>query len=170
MPDLTPIGYIIDQSQKCIGKRSIQFKYINGITNNVEARYEDISIPGRSEPIPQYDSTGYDIYPITIQLATAEEEGFRTTAEDTWSDYLFIKSFQYPEYGPTWRIARKPPHLALLSIGNKFLQVGQIRGVNGDWSESPIDENGRPHIIKVTFNFYVLHEEPLSYEQVKAGY
>jgi hypothetical protein len=166
MSDLTPVLRIIDT----VDGSQIQTRFFSVGPNNVNARYESVSVPGRSEPYKFYDATDFDMYSVNLQLVSLEEEGSIHTIDQVWNEYLWLKSFQYPQYGNTWLQARKPPRQIHLVIGSGYYKTGTIESPSFDWSESPLDERGKPHIIKVNFTLNVINSQPLSFEQVRAGY
>lgn len=146
----------------------IKFYYMSGLTNTVEARYEEVSVPGRSEPHVFYTDTTLDRYDVSIQLASSVSESDIRTAKNVWYEYEFLKSFQFPDYGGYLRGGPvKPPHRVILTIGNYFSMLGIIRSPVFDWKDSTVDLDGYPHIINCSFSFFAINDTPLGMAEIR---
>lgn len=155
-------GYIIDK----VDSKYITFKYYQGLSNSVSAEYNDQGIFGRSEPHSVYSKTGPDTFQFNLILTTGEEEGDTGTTDELWADYLFLKSFQFPDYGNLKDGPIKPPHNVIIRIGNFFRKEGEIRSPVFDL-DSPTDSRGYPYIIKATFTFRVVHKIPVDINDIR---
>lgn len=162
-------GRLID----LVDRTQIEFRYLNAWSNEVAAQYEEGGVVrGRTEPNHFYSHTGSDTYSFTIQLAASSDEGDRRTADDVWSDYLFLKSTQYADYRPPGSQLKigpvKPPHLMLLIIGSVRLK-GTVRNPSFKL-DGPVDENHHPYIIECSFTFVIENEEVPDLYDIREGY
>lgn len=158
-------GYIADVETN----DSIEFRFFDPIENNVDAVYEAGDVRGRSEPHHFYVQTGPDTYAISLHLVASVDQNDEGTTEDLWLHSLFIKSFQYPDYGLIKKGMTLPPKHAILILGNFFEKTGIIKGYAATWN-FPNDNLGYPHSINCRFTFEVVHDRPLDYKDIRAGY
>lgn len=158
-------GYIIDVTDT--GK-SISFDYFKPLNEDIAAEYEDASVRGRSEPHSFYAQTSADTFQFEIQLVASTNEGDSGSPKDIYDDYLFLKSFQYPDYGDNYTGPVRPPRLAKIVIGNFFRKKGQIRSP-GFTFNMPLDEEGYSYVIDVRFSFRVVNDIPLDFRRVRQG-
>lgn len=159
------VGRIIDK----ITRKSVEFKYFSGLGNSLSANYEEEDgIIGRSEPHTYYRSTGADTFNLTIQLSVGAEQKDNRTTKDVYDDYLFLKSFQFPDYGNNKAGPLKPPHEVILIIGNFLRKTGIIFSPTFKL-DSVADENGYPHVIEVAFTFKVINKTPLDCNDIIIG-
>lgn len=157
-------GYIIDK----VDSKFLTFTYYQGLSNSVSAEYHDQGIHGRSEPHSVYVKTGPDTYQFNLTFAASDSEGDSRTAEDVWNDYLFLKSFQFPDYSSGKQGPVKPAHEVIIRIGNFFRKEGVIRDPSFDLNATT-DTKGFPHQIKCTFTFRVIHKGAIDLYDVRNG-
>jgi len=157
-------GFIIDRST---GDR-IKFKYFDPLTENVRAEYDEAPVRGRSEPHLFYQQTGPDNYNFSLKLVASVDEVDGGTPQQIHQQYLFIKSFQFPDYGQGYLGPVRPPHHAIILIGRFFRKKGAIQDPSFTFS-FPLDENGYPYQIECRWTFRVLNDRPLDYMDVRTG-
>jgi len=157
-------GHIIDY----VTKDSVKFLYFEDIDNNVGAVYDEVDVRGRSEGHMFYSHTGPDTYSLSIRLAASVDQYDKGDAKQLWSDYLFIKSFQFPDYGGDSMGPVLPPRKAIIQIGKWFKKVGAIVQPRGSFL-SPYDEDGYPMVIDVQFTLRVINTTPLDLYQIRIG-
>jgi hypothetical protein len=158
-------GHIIDFESR---GDSIKFLYYGDIQNAVEPVYEESAVRGRSEEHIFYSHTGAETYNFEIRLAASVDERDGGTTRKIHDDYLFIKSFAYPDYGTGLKGPVKPPRKAIITIGTWFNKPGVIKSPNGTFVR-PFDANGFPYIIDVTFTFRVVSPTPRDLFDIRAG-
>lgn len=166
-------GHIIDYDvrrdpTRNIGRSEVKFLYYEDLETGFDPVYEDQSVRGRSEEHIFYSHTSGETYSLSIKLVSSVDEGDGKTAKDAFKDYLFIKSFAYPDYGAAFQGPTLPPRKALITIGKWFRQVGVIRSPAATFSKV-CDEDGYPHTIDVRFQFRVINHRPLSMRDIRAG-
>jgi hypothetical protein len=148
-------GRIIDKTTK----KSMEFRYFSGLGNTIAANYEEEDgVIGRSEPHVFYKNTSADIFNLTIQISASSEEKDTRTAKDVWDDYLYMKSFQLPDYGSNRSGPVKPPHQVILIVGNGFFRKTGIIKTPTFKMDGVADENGYPHVIEISFVFQVISQ------------
>jgi len=157
-------GYVIDRDD---GTR-IEFRYFQPLSEDVAAEYDEMPVRGRSEPHSFYSQTGPDTWQFSLKLMASVDQGDGGTPRKIYDDYLFLKSFQYPDYGPSFVGPVKPPRQAIITIGTFFRKKGQIRTPSFTFN-APYDENGFPHSIDCNFTFRVINDLPLSFSDVRRG-
>lgn len=148
--------------------KSIKFLYFSGISEPTEPQYEEATVRGRSEEHIFYSHTSANALPFAITLAASVDEKDNGTAKKIWADYLFIKSFGFPDYGEDNKGPVRPPKKAIITIGKWMRKLGVLRSINGEF-QPPYDEDGFPMIIQVTFNLRVINATPLSLFDVRAA-
>ena len=148
--------------------KSINFLYFGNISEAVEPQYEEATVRGRSEEHIFYSHTSAATLPFAITLAASVDEHDNGNAKKTWLDYLFIKSFGYPDYGVDNKGPVRPPKKAIITIGKWLRKLGVLRSINAEF-QAPYDEDGLPMIIQVTFNLRVINAAPLSLYDVRAA-
>ena len=158
-------GYIIDVEDT--GK-SVRFSYYENIGNSIEPVYDDVAVRGRSEEHIFYSHTSAETYSFSIRLAASVDEADGGTTKKIWEDWLFIKSFAYPDYGRAARGPTKSPRKPRITIGTWFKEEGVIRSPQATFVP-PYDEQGFPHIIDVQFTFRVVSSKPRGYSDIRAG-
>lgn len=166
-------GHIIDYDarrnpSRNIGRSSIKFLYYEDIETAVDTVYEDQSVKGRSEEHVFYSSTGGENYSFSIRLPSSVNESDDGNAKKSHQDYLFIKSFAYPDYGPSFKGPTLPPRKAIITIGRWFKEVGVIKSPSATFSKV-CDQDGYPHITDVRFQFRVINSRALSFRDIRAG-
>lgn len=147
---------------------AISFKYFEPLAEDVTAEYDEVAVRGRSEPHCFYHQTSADMYNFNIRLVASVDENDTTDTSSIYSDYLFLKSLQYPDYGRSYSGPVKPPHKVSIVIGDFFRKKGLIKNPRFSFL-SPYDSSGYPHIIDCSFSFRVINTKPLSYIDVRAG-
>lgn len=158
-------GFIQDREDLT---KSIKFLYFQEITNNVNANYEETDIRGRSESHPFYLSTSADTYNLDIKLVASVDENDAGTTKKIHNDYLFLKSFQYPDYLTGDGGVFKPPRQVIIVIGSFFRKRGIIKEPSFVF-RSPYDEKGFPHAIDCAFTFRAVHYPALGLEDIRRG-
>jgi hypothetical protein len=164
--------YIIDYESdqfpsKLVGKYFVKIKFYEDIEGSVSPVYDEVSVRGRSEEHVFYSHTGGDNYNFNLRLAASAEQNDGSNAEEIYRDFLFIKSFNYPDYGINNQGPLLPPRKAIITIGRWFKKVGIIKDVNETFSKT-CDENGYPLIIDVRFQFRVINLRPMSMRDIRA--
>jgi len=162
MPVVT--GYIISRLD---GER-MSFKYFRPLSEDVAAEYEDVGIRGRSEPFSFYAQTGPDMWAFELKLMASVDQNDGGNPRRAYDDYLFLKSFQFPDYGPGFAGPVKPPPQAIITVGSFFRKKGEIRQPRFTFN-FPLDENGFPHSIDASFTFRVINDLPLDFRDVRRG-
>ena len=157
-------GYIIEYPT---GK-NISFEYFEDIEDNVEAQYDEGVVRGRSEEHAFYSHTTANTNSFQIRLVASVDESDNRDAKKIWNEYLFVKSFQYPDYGPSRKGPIAPPKKAIITIGSWYRNTGIIKGVQGTL-QKPYDEEGYPMIIDVRFTFRIVRAVPASLFDIRAG-
>lgn len=167
-------GYIIDYGAKVrgfnafgSGRDSVKFLYYEDIEGGVEPVYEEQSVRGRSEEHVFYSHTSGQSDGFSIRLPASVDEGDGGSNLQTWLDFLFIKSFVYPDYGEDDKGPIMPPRKAILKIGQWYQEVGVIKGFGYTFSKV-CDAKGYPHIIDVRFQFRVINARALSVKNIRA--
>lgn len=163
------IGYVIDYDTRDHGKAVdyVTFEYFQDLDNSVAATYTDQDVHGRSEPHLFYGNTGPDTYNFEIKLVASVNEADGGTTKSIYDSYLFLKSFQFPDYGEGNYGPPLPPHQVIISIGKLFRKRGVIQSPSFTL-HSPYDEDGYPHSITARFTFRVVNPTPLSYRNVRS--
>lgn len=162
-------GQIIDRGGAGeLGGDRIIFKYYQPITDSVEAEYDEVGVRGRSEPYVFYTQTGPNTYNFDIRLAASADEADEGSTRRLWSDYLFLKSFQYPDYGPGNVGPVSPPRQVIIRLGTTFRHRGVIKSPSFTLLE-PYDELGYPYLIDCQFVFRVINDRPLSFRDIRSG-
>lgn len=160
-------GLLIDRESRAQGQVDfIDFLFWNPVTNQVAATYDEAVVRGRSEPHAFYLSTGEDTYQFDIRLVTSAFQGDGGTSRLAYYKYLFLKSFQYPDYGEGKVGPVRPPRTAILVIG-KFLRM---KGIIKDPSftfHKPYDLDGYPQIIDCTFTFRQVNNRPKDFRDIR---
>ena len=100
--------------------------------------------------------------------ASVDEADQGTTAK-LMADYSYLKSFQFPDYGPGNLGPVRPPHQVCITVGKFFRYKGVIEAPSFTFLP-PYDEQGYPNIIEAHFTFRVVNDSPLSFDQVRRGY
>jgi hypothetical protein len=166
-------GHIIDYevrrdaSRQIKGRSSIRFLYYEDIEANVEPVYEEQSVRGRSEEHVFYSHTSGEVNSFSIRLPASVDESDNRTPQQTWKEYLFIKSFAYPDYGESFKGPILPPRKAIITIGKWYRKVGVIKSPSATFSKV-CDEDGYPLIIDVRFQFRIINSRPLSLRDIRA--
>jgi len=155
-------GYITD----LIDGTSIRFLYFEPITENLDAQYDEPPVRGRSEPHLFYSQTGADHYSFNITFAASVDALDGGSTEMIYTQYLFLKSFQYPDYGLNNVGPVQPPHKVAITIGRFFRKKGVIIQPSFNF-HPPYDTNGYPHRIECQFTFRVINDTPLSLSDVR---
>jgi len=158
------IGYVIDYESK----ESISFLYFDDIDGGPEPQYDEQPVRGRSEEHIFYSHTTAEAYNFRIHLHASVDESDRGTTRQNYKNYLFVKSFAYPDYGVDTKGPLLPPRKAIITIGEFFRKTGVIKAPTASFKR-PFDENGYPHIIEVGFTFRVIHSRPLDLHDIRAG-
>lgn len=158
------IGKIIDK----VDRNFISFVYYSGLGNSVEAQYTEENVRGRSEPHDFYQFTSADVYNLSIQLVASYMEGDNRTAKDVHKDYLFLKSFQFPDYGENNIGPVKKPHEVIIKIGNYFRGEGTIRTPRFNL-DSIVDEDGYPYVVGCEFTFKIHRPQLADYLGIRGG-
>jgi hypothetical protein len=131
------------------------------------ATYEDQIVRGRSEEHIFYSNTSADLYNFTAKLVASVDQGDGRNAKTIWKEYLFLKSFQYPDYnygkGPVGS-----PRRALITIGKWFNYMGVIKDPGATFSRI-CDEDGYPLVIDIRFMFRVINTTPRDYRDILSG-
>jgi len=148
--------------------RSLKFLYFNEIEDLVAAQYDDAVVRGRSEPHLFFSHTSANTFAFSVQLAASVDESDNGDPKILWDDYLFFKSFQYPDYGDDDKGPIAPPKKAIITIGNWFRKVGVIRDPSGTF-KPPYDSDGYPYHIDIRFTFRIINPVPLSMFDVRFG-
>ena len=163
------IGTIVDLDEERGRKRghvtSMDFLYFGPITNNVAAEYSEEPVRGRSEPHPFYSGTGEDTYSFSIKLMASVDQGDGGTPLKAWNSYLYLKSFQFPDYGENNQGPIRPPRQCIISIGKLFRKRGIIKQPSFSFNP-PYDADGYPHSIDCSFTFRVFNEVARSYTDI----
>lgn len=157
-------GFVIDRED---GTR-LKFLYFDPISEDVSADFEEVPVRGRSEPHVFYSQTGPDSYSFNIHLHASVDEYDGGTPQRIHSQYLFLKSFQFPDYGPGYLGPIKPPHQVIILIGQFFRKKGIIKQP-GFTFHPPYDTNGFPYHIECRFTFREINDTPRSYDDVRSG-
>jgi len=166
-------GHIIDYDARRSPSRgtekdSVKFLYYEDIETSVDTVYEDQSVRGRSEEHVFYSHTSGESYSFSVRLPSSVNESDGSNAKKSYQDYLFIKSFAYPDYGPSFTGPTIPPRKAIITIGRWFKEVGIIKSPSATFSKV-CDEDGYPHLIDVRFQFRVINSRALSFRDVRAN-
>jgi len=164
-------GHIIDYDvrrdpSRNIGRSSIRFLYYEDLDTGFDPVYEEQSVRGRSEEHLFYSHTSGETYSFAIRLVSSVDEADGRTAKRAFQDYLFIKSFAYPDHGPAFQGPTLPPRKALITIGKWFKEVGVVKGPGATFSKT-CDEDGYPHVIDVKFQFRITNTRPLSLRDIR---
>jgi hypothetical protein len=165
-------GYVIDYESdlfpsKLIGKYHVKFLYYEDVEGGVEPTYDSVMVRGRSEEHEFYSHTSAENYNFSIHLPASVEQADDSNAEKTYQDYLFIKSFAYPDYGINNQGPILPPRKAIITIGNYFKKVGLIKSPT--WTFSRVcDPNGYPLFIDMRFAFRVINIRPMSLRDIRS--
>jgi hypothetical protein len=144
----------------------IVFLYYEDIDEGYDPVYEDQVVRGRSEEHSFYSHTSAESESFAIRLAASVNENDESDAKKIWNDYLFIKSFAYPDYGIGNLGPIKPPRKAIITIGRWLRKVGSIRSPSATFSKV-CDEDGYPLIIDVKFQLRVINPSPRSFREVR---
>lgn len=160
------VGAIIDYEtrHRGLGRSSIQFLYFDAIDSGAEANYDEQMVRGRSEEHVFYSHTTGESDSFSIKLPASTQQGDEGDAKKTWQDFLFIKSFSYPDYDGGLVL---PPRKAIITIGQWYQKVGVIKGLAYTFSQV-CDEDGYPHVIDVRFQFRVIHARALGMRDIRA--
>ena len=159
------VGKIIDYTKD---SKTVEFLYYNDISDNYGAVYDEPDVRGRSEEHIFYQSTKANTYSFDIQLVASVNQADGGTPEKIYNDYLFIKSFQYPDYGLGYNGPILPPRKVLITIGKFFRKQGVITEPSGTFLK-PYDENGYPYVIEVRFTLRVINPRPLDLNDIRRG-
>lgn len=166
-------GYIIDYQLRdfseaaVTGKNAVKFLYYEDIEGGVDPVYEDQSVRGRSEEHVFYSHTGGEVDSFSLRLPASVDQSDNGSNLETWKQFLFIKSFAYPDYGVNNQGPVLPPRKAIITIGKWYRKVGVIRGLSQTYSKV-CDSEGYPHLIDVRFQFRIINHRPLSLHDVRA--
>lgn len=167
-------GYIIDYGARVrgfnafgSGRDFVKFLYYEDIEGGVEPTYEETAVRGRSEEHIFYSHTSAQADSFAIRLPASVDDSDDGSNLKTWQDFLFIKSFVYPDYGEDNQGPIMPPRKAILQIGNWYRHVGVIKGFSYTFSKV-CDARGYPHIIDVRFQFRIVNIRPLSLKDIRA--
>lgn len=165
-------GYIIDYESdlfpsKLVGKYHVKFLYYDDIEGGVDPAYDDVTVRGRSEEHAFYSNTSAENYSLAIHLPASVDSADDGNAEKIYQDYLFIKSFAYPDYGINNQGPILPPRKAIVVIGNYFKKVGLIK--SSSWTFSRVcDPNGYPLFIDMRLTLRVINIRPLSLRDIRS--
>lgn len=151
-----------------IGRSFIDFFYYEDIDGGVDPVYEEQVVRGRSEEHILYSHTGAESDSFAIKLPASVDESDNGSNEETWKQFLFIKSFVYPDYGEQGLGPILPPRKAIITIGSWYRKVGVIRGLSQTYSKV-CDAKGYPHLIDVKFTFRVINLKPLSLRDIRVN-
>lgn len=166
-------GYIIDYGVRKRGLSSysdrdhVRFLYYDDIEGGVDPVYEEQAPRGRSEEHVFYSHTSGQNDSFSIRLPASVNEGDTGDAKQTWRDFLFIKSFVYPDYGESGVGPIYPPRKAILRIGGWYRNVGVLKSFAYTFSKL-CDADGYPLIIDVRFQFRVINAKPMSLRTIRA--
>jgi hypothetical protein len=162
-------GHIIDPDATGGEINRVKFLYYQDIENSIEATYDEVGVRGRSEPHPFYLETGPDIYTFDIKLVASVNESDDGSTSKIHNDYLFIKSFQYPDYGIAASGPIRPPRQAIITIGRWFNKKGIIKSPSFVF-HAPYSSEGFPQSIDVRFTFRVTNTIPLDMTDIRTGF
>lgn len=144
----------------------LKFLYFDTITEDFGANYDPQSVRGRSEPHMFYSDSNSNTYSFTIKLVASVDEADQGTTNKLYEDYLFFKSFSYPDYGENNQGPVRPPHRVIMMIGNWFNEMGII--IQPRVTHSQVcDSKGFPLFLDVSFTFNVINKTPKSYLDVR---
>jgi hypothetical protein len=144
----------------------VKFLYYEDIEGGVDAVYEEQSVRGRSEEHVFYSHTSGVIDNFSIRLPASVDEKDSGNAEKSYKDFLFIKSFNYPDYGINRQGPVLPPRKAIITIGKFYKEVGIIKGLSYTFSRT-CDFLGYPLVIDVRFAFRVINAKPQSLQDIR---
>jgi hypothetical protein len=156
-------GYIVDFEDTT---QVVKFLYYEDITEDFGANYDAQSVRGRSEPHIFYSDSNPNTYTFQIKLAASVDEKDHRDAKQIYKEYLFIKSFSYPDYGIQGAGPVRPPHKVIVHIGDWFSEMGIIIQPHAVHSKV-CDEDGFPLFIDVSFTFQVVNQIPKSYRNIR---
>jgi hypothetical protein len=160
------LGYIIDR----LTGESITFRHFEPLTEDgPAAQYDETGVRGRSEPHVFYTQTGEDTWSWDIKLVASVEQRDGGTARQNYQNYLFLKSFQYPDYGENNSGPLKPPPQAIIVFGRFYRKKGIIKNPSFTFSRT-IDEDGFPMVIECRFSHRIVNDTPLSFRDVRNGF
>lgn len=165
-------GHIIDYEVRrnpvlSTDRQSVKFLYYEDIEGGVDPVYEEQSVRGRSEEHVFYSHTSGENDSFSIKLPASVDEADTRDAFLNWQDFLFIKSFVYPDYGQGFRGPILPPRKAIITIGRWYRKVGVLKGFAYTFSKT-CDERGYPLIIDIRFQFRVINARSLSFRDIRA--
>ena len=131
----TNVGYVIDLKNNT----SMKF-FIPEHNDSVTAKYDYVSIPGRSSDIPSYDST--ESRELSFDIEMFAGIGFykgNNPVDSMYRDIAFLQSLVYPIYSS--KIVTPPP-MVLVYLGPGTIIKGLITTVNPSYKK-PIHVDGR---------------------------
>lgn len=117
--------------------------------------YEDIPVPGSTEPQVFWSHTEARVWSLSIHLVASIDQNDRGTPAGVKEKENFIESLTLPEFGiePGEISLVKPPHLARIRIKKMFDGIGTIRSTSFDYV-GPYDvDSGYPYQIDCSFSF-----------------
>lgn len=160
----------------------LTFGYIpEEISDTKAANYAQIEIPGRSEPVFGYVSSGPRELSLHLKFiagigqtkyAALTSDGETPSNSALVADNTltvltktrWLQSLMYPDYSTSDYTL--PPHQVLLSIGLLIKSVCIIPSVNVTY-KAPYDEYLLPFIVEVDLSLYEVNKVPLGYQDVR---
>lgn len=160
----------------------LTFGYIpEEISDTKLANYAQIEVPGRSEPVFGYVSSGAREFSLHLKFvagigqtkyAAPTSDGETPPDSSLVADNTltvltktrWLQSLMYPDYSTSDYTL--PPHQVLLSIGLLIKSVCIVPSVNVTY-KSPYDEYLLPYIVEVDLSLYEVNKVPLGYQDVR---
>ncbi len=167
-------GFIIDRTaNRSVSRRSsiratidrVKFLYFQPISNDYNANYDEAGARGRSEPHPFYIDGSPDNYPFNIRFEASVDEADSGNAKNVQDAYLFVKSFQFPDYGDPPQGPLRPPRHCIITIGNWFHKRGILKNFNAQWGNT-YDKEGFPHRVDIQFTLRAFNPEAQGWRDI----
>lgn len=157
-------GITLRSSNRTITDR-VKFLYFQPISNEVNANYDEASVRGRSEPHPFYIDGSPDNYQFNIRFESSVDEADGGSAKKVEDAYLFVKSFQYPDYGDPPQGPVRPPRHCIITIGTWFRKRGIIKNFSAQWGNT-YDPEGFPHRVDISFILRAFNPQALGWRDI----
>jgi hypothetical protein len=147
----------------------VETPYFEPPQKSIAVNYQPTAIRYRSEPWQTYIDTDAQTWNLSLKIVASATQGDMRTSFHVAKDIRFLESLEYPDYGEDNEDFVRPPHRCRIRMVNIFDEFGFIRDLNIQPRES-YDEDGMPQLVDVQFTFVVMHNQPLSYSQVRDGW